>query len=496
LTDVNKPEERSDRVLVFGATGYIGTNLVNRLRREGAHIRAVGRSRTVLDARDWPGVECLAADALKPQTLPAVLADVDIAYYLVHSMGSGSDFGRLDIEAAGHFADAAARAGVRRIVYLGGLIPADADSEHLLSRRDTGARLRAGTVPVTEIRAGIIVGPGSAAYEVMRDLVNHLPVMTTPKWVRSKSPPIALDNLLEYLLRIATVPEAAGRVYDVGGPETLSYEQMMRQYGELVGRQPRIVPVPLLTPTLSSYWLGLVTAVPTSVARALIGGLKHDLGADDAAIRALVPQRLMTFKEAVQAALQAEREHAVVARWTEGALAFRAYRQDYSFYAKRASGSAVGRSTPAALWKVVTSIGGDNGYGALDWLWWLRGLLDWMVGGPGLTRGRRSAGDLRPGDRIDYWTVLALEPERRLTLHFGMKAPGSGILEFEIDPLAAGQCRLTVTAYWHPQGVWGLLYWAVLVPWHNLLFGRMTQALVQRAASPSLPLDGGGSGTG
>jgi uncharacterized protein YbjT (DUF2867 family) len=494
--DVNKAHEQEGRILVFGATGYIGTHLVNRLRRAGARVRAAGRSRAVLEARDWPDVDCVVADALQPASLADALEGVRVAYYLVHSMAAGRDFGRLDLDAASNFAAAAARAGVQRIVYLGGLIPADADSEHLVSRLQTGERLRAGAVPVTEIRAGIIVGPGSAAYEVMRDLVNHLPLMTTPKWVRSKSPPIALENLLEYLLRIATVPEAAGKVYDVGGPEVLSYEEMMRQYGELVGRRPRIVPVPFLTPTLSSYWLGLVTAVPTSVARALIGGLKHDLLADDHAIRALVPQRLLTFRESVQAALQAEREHKVAARWTEGALAFRAYRQDYAYYAKRASGSATGRVTPAALWRVVTSIGGDNGYGALEWLWWLRGLLDWMIGGPGLTRGRRAADDLRPGDGIDYWTVLALQPERRLTLHFGMKAPGSGILEFEIEPLAPGQSRLTVTAYWHPQGVWGLLYWAVLVPWHRLLFSRMTKALVARAASSSLPLDGGGSGRG
>ena len=301
--------------------------------------------------------------------------------------------------------------------------PPAATSAAWTSRRDTGERLRAGPVPVTEIRAGIIVGPGSAAYEVMRDLVNHLPLMLTPKWVRSRSTPIALDNLLEYLLRVRDIDAAAGQVLDAGGPETLSYEDMMRQLAEVLGKRPRIIPVPVLSPGLSSYWLGLVTAVPASVARALIGGLKHDLPARDEALRALVPQRLLGFRESVLVALQAERDHTVAARWTEGAMMFRNYRQDNAYYAKRASGNAVGQATPAALWQVVTAIGGDQGYGA----------------------------------------------------------PGSGVLEFVIDPLPEARTRLTVTAYWHPQGVWGLLYWYAMIPAHLVLFRRMTAALMRRA---------------
>lgn len=476
--------EGSTRVLVFGATGYIGAHLVPRLLREGCVVRASGRNRKVLEARGWQGAELVEADALRPESLPAALAGVDTAYYLVHSMAAGQDFGRLDLQAASHFAAAAERAGVRRIVYLGGLIPEDADSEHLVSRRDTGARLRAGRVPVTEIRAGIIVGPGSAAYEVVRDLVNHLPLMLTPRWVRSKSAPIALDNLLEYLVRVAALDEAAGRILDAAGPDYLSYEDVMRQYGDEVGKKPLIVPVPVLTPELSARWLGLITAVPTNIARALIGGLKHDLPANDAELRRLVPQRLLSFREAVQAALQAERNHAVAARWSEGLLMFRGFRLDHAFYAKRASGSAVGGASPAALWHTVATLGGDTGYYTMDWLWWLRGAMDWLVGGPGLTRGRRHPTELRIGDRVDYWTVLALEPGRRLTLNFGMRAPGSGVLEFEIDPEAAGadlRTRLTITAYWHAQGVWGLLYWYALAPAHLFIFRRMTRAMMRHA---------------
>ncbi len=478
---------RGARVLVFGASGYVGTHLVPRLSSEACTVRASGRNLKILEARNWPGVELVEADALRPESLPAALAGVDTAYYLVHSMAAGHDFGRLDLQAAESFAAAAEAAGIRRIVYLGGLVPGDAESEHLVSRRETGERLRTGRVPVTEIRAGIIVGPGSAAYEVIRDLVNHLPLMLTPRWVRSRSSPIALDNLLEYLARIARLDEAAGKVLDAGGPDYLSYEDMMRQFGDAVGKRPRIIPVPVLTPTLSARWLGLVTAVPSNIARALIGGLKHDLPADDAELRRLVPQALLNFRESVAAALRAEQTHAVAARWSEGLLMFRGFRIDNTFYAKRASGSATGGASPAAVWQTIAALGGDTGYYCMNWLWWIRAVLDWLIGGPGLTRGRRHPTELRIGDRIDYWTVLALEPERRVTLHFGMRAPGSGVLEFEVEsesesaPAPGPRSRLTITAYWHPQGVWGLLYWYALAPAHLFIFRRMTSAMMRRA---------------
>jgi uncharacterized protein YbjT (DUF2867 family)/uncharacterized protein YndB with AHSA1/START domain len=470
--------------LVFGASGYVGTNLVPALVARGVRVRAAARNAKVLEARGWRHVELVQADALKPESLAAALAGVDTAYYLVHSMAAGRDFGKLDVEAAENFARAAAACGVRRIVYLGGLVPAEAESEHLVSRKETGDTLRAGPVPVTELRAGIIVGPGSAAYEVIRDLVYHLPVMVTPRWVQSKSSPVALANLIEYLIGAAAHPDAAGGIYDVGGPDLVSYEDMMRIFGAVVGRNPRIIPVPVLTPTLSSYWLGLITAVPVNIARALIGGLKHDIPAHDDAIRRLVPQHLLGFRAAVEAALEAERGNAVAARWTEGALMFRAYRTDYAFYAKKAGGSAETPASPAAVWRVVTSMGGRNRYFYWNILWTLRELLDWLVGGAGFVRGRRDPNDVRLGDMIDYWEVIGLEPKRRLTLNFGLKAPGAGILEFELEPLPGGGTRLTETAYWHPQGIWGLLYWAVLVPFHLFIFKGMTRAIVRRAEGP------------
>jgi hypothetical protein len=354
--------------------------------------------------------------------------------------------------------------------------------EHIDSRRETGEILREHPVPVTEIRAGIIIGPGSAAFEVMRDLVLNLPVMVTPKWVRAKSPPIALPNLLCYLERVALRPEAAGRIFDAGGPEQCTYEHMMRELALAVGKKPPwILPVPVLTPGLSSYWLGLVTAVPANIARALIGGLRHDFTADDAALRALVPQRLLGVREAIEEALAAERERKVAARWTEGDFAIRGFSHDVAFYAKRASGTAVARAPAGEVWRQVTSIGGDNRYYYMNVLWWIREFMDWCVAGPGFTRGRRHPTELRLGDTVDYWTVIGLEPQRRLTLYFGMKAPGSGVLEFELESLADDRTRVTVTAYWHPRGVWGLAYWYALVPVQLLIFSGVTAAIARRA---------------
>lgn len=468
--------------LVFGASGYIGSNLVPYLAARGVPVRAASRRREVLEARRWTGVETCQADALDPSSLDGALNGVDTAYYLVHSMAAGADFGRVDLEAAANFAAAAEAAGIRRIVYLGGLVPEGADSEHILSRRDTGQRLRLGPVPVTELRAGIIVGPGSAAFEVMRDLVYHLPVMVTPRWVRAKSPPIALDDLLDYLYLVPGFEETAGAAYDVAGPETLSYEQMMRILAETADRRaPLILPVPVLSPRLSSYWLKYVTSVPTNIAQALIGGLKHDFTADTAELRRLIPRPLMDFRQSVETAFAAERESKVEARWVEGAFSMRKERFDYAYYAKRASGSAITDAAPTSLWKVVTAIGGENRYYYMNTLWTIRELMDWAVGGRGMQRGRRHPRDLRVGDRIDSWEVIGMELERRLTLSFGMRAPGAGILEFEIDRVSDLRSRLTATAYWHPAGVLGLAYWYAMEPAHAVIFKGLSAEICRRA---------------
>ncbi len=481
------PAQPSSLTLVFGASGYIGTHLVPRLCASGMTVRAAARSPEVLAARGWDDIDCVAADATRPETLPAALHGVDTAYYLVHSMAAGKDFGRIDREAAANFAQAAAAAGVKRIVYLGGLVPDSANTEHIVSRRQTGDVLRNGAVPVTEIRAGIIVGPGSAAFEVMRDLVFHLPVMITPRWVSAQSPPIALDNLLEYLIRVPTLTETAGKILDTAGPESLTYADMMRILAEEAGRRrPWIIPVPLLTPRLSSYWLHLMTSVPTPVARALIDGMRQDFVADSREIEQLVPQKLLNFRESVHAAFEAERQHTVAARWTEGAFVFRNYRSDYAYYAKRAEGSAVAQASPEAVWAILTRIGGDHRYFYMNSLWKIREVIDWLVGGQGLNYGRRHPTELRVGDTVDSWRVIAMEPQRRLTLFFGMRAPGSGVLEFELTPEGEGT-RIRATGFWHPAGVWGLMYWYALVPAHLFIFSGLTRAIARQAEALPTP---------
>jgi len=468
-------------VLVFGATGYIGSHLVPMLLERGHKVRAAGRRLEVLEARPWAGVERVAADALRPETLAAALEGIDVAYYLVHSMGAGRDFARLDEQAARNFRDAAAAAGLQRIIYLGGPRPRGAVSEHLASRLATGETLRAGPVPVTELRAGLIVGPGSAGFEVIRDLVNHLPLMVTPRWVRNRTRPIALDDLLEYLVALLDHPETAGGTFDVAGPEELSFRDLLAGYARVVGRPFRAIDVPFLTPRLSSLWLALVTSVPLNVARPLVEGLKTDLLPDDQAIRALIPIPLHTYEEAVRLALEREKREPLPARWAEGALAFRGYDPETSFYAKGETFSVTVAAPAAVTWEVVRSIGGRNGYYYANALWWLRGQLDRLVGGVGLRRGRRHPTDLRVGDALDFWRVAALDPGRQLTLVAEMRLPGSAVLEFTVRPIDDGHSALTTTARFHPNGVWGLLYWYALAPAHFFIFRRMPRRMARRA---------------
>lgn len=481
------PDSASRRVLVFGARSYVGANLVARLMREAVVVRATARRIEPLEARNWKGVDIVSADALVPSTLPAALAGVDTAYYLVQTMGAEEGSGALDLHAAENFARAAAEAGVRCIVYLGRLFAEDTDSEQLLSRRNVGITLRKGPVPVIELRTGIVIGPGSAAFEILRDLVLKLPVMVTPHWVHRRASPIALENLLEYLVRLPQVPGALGRVFDAGGPETLTYADMMRSLAVLLGRaRPMMFHAPVSAPRFSARWLWLVTAVPVSVASAMIAALNRDLIADDAELRRLLPQHLMSFEDSVRAVLKAQDRHEVQARWTEGVYPARSLRGEHAYFAKRANGSAVTTARPGAVWSVVKRIGGSNRYYGADLLWWLRETADWMIGGRGRHRGRRDPDDLRLGDHVDSWTVVGLETGRCLTLMMGMKAVGSGVLELDLEPLGDGGTRLTATAYWQPEGLSGLVYWYALFPAHLFIFDNMTRNICRLAEKQGL----------
>ena len=469
------------RVVVFGASGYIGSYLVPLLVERGHQVRAVARRLEVLEGRQWRGVELCAADVLDPQLLGPALKGMDAAYYLVHSMGGGKDFAARDRRAAGNFRQAAAEGRVGRIIYLGGVVPGGPPSQHLKSRLETGDILRRGSVAVTELRAGVIVGAGSAGFEVIRDLVNHLPVMVTPRWVKSMTQPIALDDLLSYLAGVLDHPETAGQAYDVAGPERLRYRDMLLEFGEIVGRRPRLIVVPVLTPRVSSYWLDLVTSVPASVARPLIEGLRNDTLADDRQIREVMPIPLHTYREAVQAALEQEEAARVPARWEEGALAFRGYDAAVSFYSKGQTEVAGCRAPREVLWSVISSMGGRRGYFYANYLWGARGIVDRLIGGVGMRRGRRHPTELRPGDALDFWRVAAVEPGRRLTLVAEMKLPGAAVLELEAQDGTDGGSKLVMAARFNPAGVLGLLYWYGIHPVDHFIFRRMAVALARAA---------------
>lgn len=474
--------------LVFGASGYVGRNMVVHLVSQGMRVRAAARQCSSMDAEGWSDVDQVRADALDPVTLAPALEGVEVAFYLVHSMAGGRGFPTRDREAAGNFAQAAAAAGVKRIVYLGGLAPERADTEHLASRVETGEILRAGSVPVIELRAGIIIGPGSAAFEVMRDLVAHLPVMVAPRWVSVSSPPVALADLLNDLSELAQRPEAEGQVFETGGPERLTYAAMMCQLAQALGRRnPVIVPVPLLTPKLSSYWMNLVTGVPAPLARALIGGLRHDLYADDASLRALVPRTCLGFDAAVAAALAAERKILSGEQWREGAFDLRGYRHDISFYGKRMTLTRDCAAPPPAVWRALEGFAAQGkGHFALTPVWRLHAVMNRLMGrkNPG---SRRQAGALVEEEVFGVWRVHRVQPGVRLTLTSRLRAPGKGGMEIAVAPSTTGGSRITLVLHWHPAGVWGLLYWFLFWPVHaaelRALLNRLARAATQERMS-------------
>ena len=466
------------QILILGASGYVGGHLAPRLAAEGFTVRAAARRIDALHARGWESVECVRADALEPDSLQEALEGVDVAYYLVHSMASGKEFSELDRRAAANFRDAAAAAGVQRIIYLGGIQPVEGASPHLASRLETGDVLRSGPTPVTELRAGIVVGPGSAAFEVIRDLVYHLPLMLAPRWVRSRSQPIALDDLLDYMVGLLRLPDhGASPIYDAVGPETLSYGDLLRQFGRVVGRRVRIVPLPVLSPRLSSYWLDLVTAVPASIARPLIDGLKHDLVSDNPnALRALIPIKQRTYEDAVKQALEEERAAALTIRWTEGGFQYRRQRHDVSWFDKSVSVTAASQRPANQVWRDITSIGGERGWYFANSLWKLRGAIDRLLGGVGMRRGRRHPTELRVDDPLDFWRVASVESGRSLTLVAEMKLPGSAVLELGVEA-SGDSSKARLQAHFHPAGAWGLLYWYALWPIHIVMFRRLASAI-------------------
>ena len=480
MADANNTMNKPKIAVVLGASGYMGSNLAPALQEHGWQVRAVARNKAVLEAREWPGVECWSADVLEPDTLAPVLEGADVVYYLVHMMWTGGDFVPVERRAAENARKACEAAGVRRIVYLGGIMPKDKRSRHMEGRAVVGEALREGPVQVIELQAAMIVGPGSAAFEVIRDLVNHLPFMITPKWVRRRSTPIALENVLTYTIAAADLAFEGHRTLELAGPEVLTYQEIMDIYGEFVGKKPRVLPVPVLTPRLSSYWLYFVTSVPPTTAMSLVEGMAHDYVGEDYEMRELVPQHLLTFRESVAATLEAEKNHPACARWVEGSIACRDWNPQYSYYAKKFCGQQETGASREALFQVLQQFGRDGDFFSYRPLWWLRRAFDWLIGGPSFRTGRRDPEALRTGDVVDGWRVLGMKPNERLTLSMLMRAPGSGLQEFNIRE--RGDKRVVeLCSYWHPAGFWGLSYWYGHLPLYSPLVNGAVAEIARRA---------------
>lgn len=477
-------------ILVTGATGYIGGRLVPRLLEMGYRVRCLVRDPTRLQGRPWQqAVEVVTGDLLEPATLPAAMQGVQAAYYLIHSLGSGADFHQRDLSAAGAFGAAAQAAGLERIVFLGGLAEAAPGlSEHLRSRQQTGDALRSGGVPVTEFRAGVIVGSGGLSFEMIRYLAERVPVMICPRWVFTRTQPIGIRDVLEYLASALAVPASRGRIIEIGGAEVVTYGEMMMIYAAVRGLKRWMLPVPVLTPRLSSYWVNLVTPIPAAIARPLIEGLRNESIVHDPSARQLFPHiQPAGYRVAVARALAKLQASQVETAWSDalstsqGAVPARVLTSGEGMIQEHRQ--RIVAASPAAVYQICSGLGGTRGWLYLTWAWQLRGWLDRLVGGVGLRRGRRDPDALRVGDALDFWRVEAVEPDRLLRLRAEMKVPGKAWLQFQVQPREEGQALLTQTAFFAPKGLLGWLYWYALYPLHGLIFSGLIARIGEHATA-------------
>jgi len=496
---VPSPEAMPGVILVTGATGYVGGRLVPRLLRMGHRVRCLVRDASRLEGRSWLGdVEVVEGDVLDAAGLPAAMAGVEVAYYLVHSMSSAAaDYQELDLQAARTFASASRAAGVQRLIYLGGLgDPAANLSRHLRSRQETGAALQEAGVPVTEFRAAVIVGAGSISFDMMRYLTERLPIMICPKWLGTRVQPISIENVLDYLVGALAARSSAARIVEIGGADVLTYGEMIMGYARARGLRRKLISVPVLTPRLSSYWVHLVTPIPSTIARPLIDGLCSEVVVRGNMARSVFPQiNPVDYRTAVQEALASLRMGAIESVWTDALASSQGQREERAIAGDGGVLSTcrqrLVKAPPARVFGVFVGIGGKRGYGSLNWAWRLRGAVDRLVGGAGLRRGRRDPDDLRVGDALDFWRVEAVAPDVLLRLRAEMKLPGSAWLQFEAVPRDQGVTLLVQTAFFSPKGVTGLLYWYLLYPVHGLVFSGMIRKLAARAEANTVAVGPG-----
>ncbi|HPF38534.1 MAG TPA: SDR family oxidoreductase [Phycisphaerae bacterium] len=475
-------------ILVTGASGYIGGRLTPRLLAAGYRVRCLARDPRKLATRRWandPNVEIVQGDVSDADSLRYAMRGCHVAYYLVHSMMAVGDAYRShDRRVAENFARAASEAGVGRIIYLGGLGETGADlSEHLTSRREVESALATGEAKVTVFRAAMIIGSGSASFEILRYLVERLPIMLTPRWVRTESQPIAVRNVLHYLVECLHVPETIGRTLDIGGPDIVTYRELMDVMSDALGLRRRIVvTVPVLTPRLSSLWIHLVTPLSHRIARPLAEGLRNRVVCRNDEATQLMPQPLLSSSDAIDAALGRVSSRNVETAWSDaGAIPGDPdWAGGHVFVDRR---ETIVPAPSAEVFRAVCRLGGSNGYHGGDWLWRLRGLMDRMIGGPGLRRGRRDPEQLAFGDALDFWRVTRIENNRLLELRAEMRLPGVATLTFDIEPDADGpeSSRLVQTARFKPKGLLGLAYWYAVVPLHGIVFNAMLKGIRREA---------------
>lgn len=482
------PIEESPRVLVTGATGYVGGRLVPRLLESGYRVRVLVRDADRLQGRPWlDRVEVAQGDALRRETLVPALSGVWAAYYLIHSMLDSRDFHARDLQAAENFSRAAAAGGVSRLIYLGGLGDPEANlSPHLRSRQQTGRALRAAGVPTTEFRAAIIVGAGSASFEIVRYLVERLPLMICPRWVYSRVQPIAIEDVLEYLVCALRVPESAGWVLEIGGQDVMTYGEMMLGYARERGLQRRLFPVPVLTPKLSSYWVHWMSPIPAGIARPLIDGLRNDVVVRDDKARQIFPDLIpLDYATAVRRALEELEAGRVETTWSDSLFSTGGDRPPVVLAAEQGMiierRQRIVKAPGQMVYYRFSRLGGARGWPYANWAWRLRGEIDRLVGGVGFRRGRRDPDDLRIGDALDFWRVEAVQPGRLIRLRAEMKVPGKAWLQFEAASTSEGATLLSQTAFFAPKGLAGLLYWYLLYPFHSLVFSGTIRKLAEEA---------------